>query len=85
MATEARDYTEQDLEASLRRLFVDDGGADFIGFDEHALRNRFLSEALQYGLDNGWLYGGETVGDEQWTQIRYGLSEQGKEHFGVPQ
>ena len=70
---------KEDLEASLRRAFVD-GKADFIIFDGHTARNEFLRDGVNYGIKQGWLYGTEKNG-EQWTTIEYRLTDEGKKHF----
>lgn len=82
METKEKNYTESDLEASLKRAFVD-GRADFIVFDGNISRNEFLTDGIEYGLSKGWLYKGETIDDGQWTTVRYRLSDQGKEYFGI--
>lgn len=78
---EVKDYTEKDLEAALRRAFVD-RESDFIIFDGHEARNEFLRDGINYGLENEWVYGNE-VEEEQWTTIKYRLTDKGKKHFGL--
>ncbi|HEB47319.1 MAG TPA: hypothetical protein ENI22_02515 [Candidatus Pacearchaeota archaeon] len=79
--TEKKEYGNE-LEASIRRAFVDNR-ADFIVFDGHTMRNEFLRDSINYGLEQGLLRKGETIEEEQWTTIRYRLSDKGKKYFGI--
>ena len=79
---EEKNYTERDLEASLRRAFVE-GKADFIPFDGHTARNGFLRDGINYGQERGWLDEGKEINEEQWTTIEYRLTEKGKKYFGL--
>ena len=70
------------LEDSLRRAFVD-GKADYIVYDGHTARKKFLREAFELGRDMEWLDEGQEGGDEQWTTIKYRLTPEGKKYFGL--
>ena len=83
-------YPTEELEAVLRRAFVD-RGQETILVDGHDLRNSFLRESLVLGTKNGWLVeAGEQNEDDvygpgrgQWTAIVYELSDEGKTYFGL--
>lgn len=76
------DYTEQELEASLRRAFVDHR-ADHIMLDDR--RQRFLWQSAALGVDRGWLVGRQRGPDEQDQWIEYRLTKAGSDHFGLSQ
>ena len=82
LETKTENYTKKDLEDSLRRAFVDKK-ANFIRFDGHTARNKFLSSAIQHGLDQDLLYFARETGDSQWTEHHYKLSQKGKKYFGI--
>lgn len=75
-------YTEKEFLDSFTRAFRD-GKADYIVFDGHVARSRFLREATQWGLDNDIIYEDETMGalhsDSQWTVQIFRLTEPGRE------
>ncbi len=85
---ENKDYTENDLEDSLKRAFVD-ARADYIILDTR--RNKFLIDGIQYGLDKGWLYKGEDIDEDkilgpglgQYFAHTFRLTDNGKEYFGL--
>ncbi len=74
-------YTEEEFLDSFTRAFLHHG-ADYIEFDGHVARNRFLREATQWGLDNDIIYEDKTMGllysDSQWTVQIFKLTETGK-------
>ena len=82
---------EEEFEASLTRTFVD-RKADYIIVDGHDLRNKFLRECIQYGIDEGLLYKGEDLDEDdilgsgvgQSLAYTYRLTDKGKEYFDIP-
>lgn len=76
-------WDESELEAALKRAFVDNS-LKSIGIDGHDVRfNKFRVDGINYGLDKGWLnYMGDEE-DSQWTVMVYELSNKGKKHFGL--
>jgi hypothetical protein len=76
------EFREEELELSLRRAFVD-RRADYIIYDGHTARNRFLSASISFGKERGWLTEPQERGDEQWKEYHYRLSKKGREHFGL--
>ena len=77
-----RDYTDKDLEDSLRRAFVDKKFPSIL-MDGHEARNEFLRDALNYGINRGLLCVGEQINKSQYTAVNYVLTDQGKKHFGL--
>ena len=73
-------YPEQELEASLKRAFVD-GKADYVVICSR--RDRFLLESAMFGVLNNWLSEELKELDEQSSELRFRLTEEGKKHFGV--
>lgn len=73
-----RKYQEDELEESLRRAFSS-GETDFIYIDSR--RYRFLIESACLGVEKGWLTETVVEIDEQYTQVRYRLTDEGKKHF----
>lgn len=75
-------YTEKEFLDSFTRAFRD-GQADYITFDGHVARSRFLREATQWGLDNDIIYEdvsmSEMHSDSQWTVQIFRLTEQGRD------
>ena len=71
---------EQEFEASLRRAFVN-GKADYVVL--YSRRQLFLGESAMYGEQRGWLEGKFIELDEQSSEIRYRLTDKGKQHFGL--
>ena len=76
-----KDWTEKDLEDSLRRAFGNDPD-DSLVFDGHTTRNPFLLAGLQFGIDKGWIEFQRRVQEEQWTTDLYGFTSEGKAYFG---
>lgn len=75
-----RKYQENELEAALLRAFVDNR-ADFILLDDR--RERFLIESATLGVEKGWLSEEFIEIDDQYSQLRYRLTDEGKRHFGL--
>ena len=73
-------YQENELEAALLRAFVDNR-ADFILLDDR--RERFLIESATLGVEKGWLSEEFIEIDDQYSQLRYRLTDEGKRHFGL--
>lgn len=73
-------YLESDLEASLKRAFVN-GKADYIILDSR--RGPFLWAGVKFGMERGWLAERFVEIDEQSSQLQYRLTDEGKRHFGV--
>jgi len=84
------EYDKNELEASLKRAFIG-GKADFIIVDGHTLRNKFLREGLQLGLENGLLSQGKDIDEDdllgkgmgQYLAHTYRLTDKGKEYFNL--
>ena len=79
-----RQYSEAELDAALRRAFVD-GRAEFIQVDGHDMRSSFLRAGLQHGLNKGLLKRDERfdVNEDQYTSLAYSLTKEGRNHFGL--
>ena len=79
-------FSESELEASFKWAFADKK-KDYILFDGHSARSRFLVAALDLGLKKGFLYEDEATGrlhsDSQWTSQAYRLTPEGKRYFGL--
>ena len=75
-----RKYQENELEAALLRAFVDNR-ADFILLDDR--RERFLIESATLGVEKGWLSDEFIEIDDQYSPLRYRLTDEGKRHFGL--
>ena len=75
-------YTNQDLEDSLRRAFVEKGFESIL-LDGHEARSSFKRDGINYGLDNGWLCKKEDIEESQYTAVNYALTEKGKKYFGL--
>lgn len=75
-----RKYPENELEASLKRAFVDNR-ADYIILDDR--RERFLIEGAMLGVEKGWLNEEFVEIDDQYSQLRCRLTEEGRKHFGL--
>lgn len=77
-------YPPEELEASLRRAFVDQR-ADFIILD--SAHQKFLIESALFGFNQGWLT--EKVNEpppwpsQDGASIEYRLTEAGRKHFGL--
>ena len=90
MGLEEESKQEEEFEASFRRAFVEEG-ADYLEVDGHTLRNKFLRESLQYGVNKGWLQRGEDMDEDdilgpgmgQSLAYTYRLTDEGKRHFGI--
>lgn len=74
-------YTEKEFLDSFTRAFRD-GKADYITFDGHVARSRFLREATQWGLDNNIIYEDVDMStlysDSQWTVQIFRLTDAGR-------
>jgi len=79
---EGKDYTEQDLDDSLRRAFVENGFESIL-IDGHEVRSDFKRDGVHYGVNQGWLCKGEEINESQYTAINYKLTSEGKKHFGI--
>lgn len=85
-----KDYTNEDLEASLKRAFAD-GRADYIIMDGQTMRNQFLVDSVNYGIEKGWLKPGKDIDEDevlgqglgQYFAYTYRLTEKGTKYFGV--
>ncbi|MBS1722769.1 MAG: hypothetical protein JSS66_07235 [Armatimonadetes bacterium] len=77
------DYPEQEFYDSLRRAFTGSNAADYITFDGHVARNKFLRQCIQWGVDNDVLYEDKTtselLSDSQWTVQAFRLTDRGKD------
>ena len=78
----SKNYTENDLEAALKRAFVDKG-FEAILIDGWIARNEFLNAGIHYGINQGWLKKDSEINESQYTAINYALTDKGKEHFGL--
>lgn len=77
------EYSEAELEAALRRAFVVNR-ADTIIYDGHvACRQPFLRAGFELGIRKGWLVKTGRVDESQYTAAYYGLSDEGRKHFGI--
>ena len=85
-----KDWKLEDLEASLKRAFVDNI-ADYIIMDGHQMRNEFLRDAIAYGLEKGWLHRSKDIDEDeslgkgfgQYFAYTYRLTDEGKKHFAI--
>ena len=85
-----QDYTKEELEASLKKAFVD-CKADSIIVDGHDLRSEFKRQAIIYGEENGLLSRAEDIDEDkifgrgigQYFAYTYRLTDKGKEYFGI--
>lgn len=73
-------YTDEELEACLRRAFVDNG---YPSVDVWSRREAFLLASLDLGVAKGWLKSQLIYIDEQSSKINAKLTEEGKKHFGL--
>ncbi len=76
-----RDYTEADLEASLKRFFKTNSPEATILIDGHECRSQFKRDGVNYGIDQGWLEVDEDINEDQYGAVTYKLTELGKKHF----
>jgi uncharacterized protein YbdZ (MbtH family) len=74
------DWCNSDLEAALRRAFVDHS-ADYIIITNR--REQFQIESANYGIDQGWLNSEWVERDEQSAAFVCRLTAEGKKHFGL--
>ncbi|HLC78274.1 MAG TPA: hypothetical protein VJH92_04060 [Candidatus Nanoarchaeia archaeon] len=79
---DGKDYTEEDLEDSLRRAFVDRRGESIL-MDGHEARSEFKRDVVNYGIDKGWLRKERDINESQYTAMTYILTGKGKKHFGL--
>lgn len=69
---------EDEFEASIRRAFVE-GKADYISlYSRHQI---FLCESAIYAEQRGWITGKLIQLDEQSSEMRYRLTNEGKKYF----
>lgn len=73
-------YQEDELEAALKRAFVE-RKADFIIVDNRF--EQFLIESAILGREKGWLTEKFVEVDEQYSQYQYRLTDEGRKHFGL--
>lgn len=69
-----------EYESALRRAFVDKR-ADYIVITSR--RERFQIEAVNFGIEQGWLKGEWDESDEQSSAFVCRLTDSGKQHFGI--
>lgn len=69
-----------EYESSLRRAFVDHR-ADYIVLTSR--RQQFQAEAMNYGIEQGWLKGKWDERDEQSTAFVCRLTPKGRKHLGL--
>ena len=74
------DFDTTDLEASLRRAFVDRKFQTIL-YDGHTARNSFLRQSMDYGIELGWLFVESEVNESQYTAQNLALTDEGKKHF----
>lgn len=81
---EERNYSEAELEAALRRAFIDNR-AEFIKLDGSKMRSPFLRESLDFGIKKGWVCRDpdEDCESEQYTALAYKLTKKGRKYFGL--
>lgn len=77
-----KDYPNSDLEASLKRAFVNKG-FDSILMDGRVAQNEFLRDGVNYGIKQGWLKLDHETNESQYTAMAYVLTAKGKKHFGL--
>ena len=75
-------FKKEELEASLRRAFVDKRFESIL-MDGHEARNSFLRQGIHHGIDEGLLYIESEVNESQYTAINYALTKKGKRYFGL--
>jgi len=83
---------QKNFEASLRRAFVN-RKADYLIVEAYTLKREYIRECIRYGLNNGFLYRGKDITEEdvldldpaqdQYLAYTYSLSSKGKKHFGL--
>jgi hypothetical protein len=86
----SKQYSKSELEDSLKRAFVDNE-ADYIIMDGQQMRNEFLVDGINYGLDKGWLYQAENIDEDeilgqsngQYLAYTYRLTNKGKKYFNI--
>lgn len=76
----SRKYKDDELEDALKRAFVD-GKAPYVILDDR--RQQFLIESAVMGVEKGWLTEELVDIEEQYSQLRYHLTDEGRKHFGV--
>jgi hypothetical protein len=74
------DYQPHEYESALRRSFVEKRASCVVITSR---RQQFQIEAVNYGIDQGWLEGEWDRSDEQSTAFVARLTEAGKRHFGL--
>jgi len=73
-------FVTEDLEAALRRAFIDKHAKCIV---ITSLHERFQIESAKYGVDRGWLRGEMDTSDEQSSVWICRLTEEGRRHFGL--
>ncbi|HEX5426635.1 MAG TPA: hypothetical protein VFW94_24195 [Candidatus Acidoferrales bacterium] len=72
---------EEEHEARTRKAFAD-GKADYVVI--YSRHQGFQMEGIAYCQTRGWVDGGTFVElDEQSSEYRFRLTEEGKRHFGL--
>lgn len=75
-----RKYPDNELEDALKRAFSKPD-TDYIFLDDR--RQRFLIESAVLGVEKGWLTEEFVEIEEQYSQCRYRLTDDGRRHFGL--
>ena len=71
---------DSDYIAALRRAFVE-RRADYVALTSR--REQFQAEAMNFGMDRGWLRGQWDTRDPQSTAFICRLTEEGKRYFNL--
>lgn len=72
--------TDEELEAALRRAFVDRRWTTVVITSR---REQFQIKSVNYGIDKGWLEGEMNEADEQSSFYEAWLTPEGRKHFGI--
>jgi len=75
-------YPNKDLEASLKKAFVDKRFESIL-MDGRECQNQFLVDGVNYGFKKGWLGVDGEIDESQYTAVTYKLTKKGKKHFGM--
>lgn len=82
MPTTKWNFPTSEFDASFKRAFGDKR-AKHITFDGHDARNDFLSQGINYGLEEGLLSYLGDGGDSQSTVMVYELTDKGRTHLSL--
>lgn len=82
MPTTEYSFPTSKFDESFKRAFGDKR-TKTITFDGHDARNKFLSQGINYGLEEGLLSYLGDEGDDQWTVMVYELTDKGREHLDI--